>query len=79
MQNYPITETQNHLSALIHIIEKTGTPIGITEGDKTVAMLVPKTESLIKSKISPWEALMAFREKVDIENLDIDTAIFNER
>jgi len=79
MQKYSITETHKNLSTLIHLIEETGTQIGITRGDKTVAVLAPKNERLKKSKLSPWEALMAFREEVEIESLDIDTEIFNER
>ncbi|OAD21639.1 Prevent-host-death protein, partial [Candidatus Thiomargarita nelsonii] len=56
MQKYSITETHKNLSTLIHLIEETGTQIGITRGDKTVAVLAPKNERLKKSKLSPWEA-----------------------
>jgi prevent-host-death family protein len=76
-----MTEIKNNLSAIILMMEKTGTPVELTEGGKTVAILLSKHEydSLTKPKLSPWDALMAFREKEKIENLNIDTEIFDER
>jgi prevent-host-death family protein len=81
MQKYSMTERDNNLSTLIHMLEQTGTPVELSQRGKTVAILVPKWEydNLTKPKLSPWETLMAFREEEEIESLDIDTEIFNER
>jgi len=81
MQKYSVTEIHNHLSTLIHQMEETGIPIELTQHDKTIAVLVPKREydELTKVTLSPWEALMAFREQTELESLNIEPDIFNER
>jgi len=81
MQKYSMTEINNNLSAVMLMMEKTGTPVELTQSGKTIAILLSKDEydELTKPKLSPWDALMAFREKEKIENLNIDTTIFDER
>ncbi|MEK8019136.1 MAG: type II toxin-antitoxin system prevent-host-death family antitoxin [Candidatus Parabeggiatoa sp.] len=81
MQKYSMTEINNNLSAVMLMMEKTGTPVELTQSGKTIAILLSKDEydELTKPKLSPWDALMAFREKENIENLNIDTTIFDER
>lgn len=81
MQKYLMTEQDKNLSMLIHLLEKTGTAVELAQRGESVAVLVPKREydHLTKLKRSPWESLMVFRQEEDIESLDIDTDIFNER
>jgi prevent-host-death family protein len=81
MQKYSMTEINNNLSAVMLMMEKTGTPVELTQSGKTIAILLSKDEydELTKPKLSPWNALMAFREKENIESLNIDTTIFDER
>jgi len=81
MQKYSMTEINNNLSAVMLMMEKTGTPVELTQSGKTIAILLSKDEydELTKPKLSPWNALMAFREKEKIESLNIDTTIFDER
>jgi len=81
MQKYSMTEILNNLSAIILMMEKTGKPVELTQSGKTVAILLSKYkyDDLTKPKPSPWDALMAFREKEKIKNLNIDTEIFDER
>lgn len=81
MQKYLMTEQDKNLSMLIHLLEKTGTAVELSQRGESVAVLVPKREydHLTKLKRSPWESLMVFRQEEGIESLDIDTDIFNER
>jgi len=81
MQKYSMTEINDNLSAIILMMEKTGRRVELTQSGKTVAILLSKHEydNLTKANISPWDALMAFREKEKIESLNIDTEIFDER
>jgi prevent-host-death family protein len=81
MQKYSMTEINDNLSTIILMMEKTGTSLELTQSGQTVAILLSKHEydELTKPKLSPWDALMAFREKEKIESLNIDTEIFDER
>ncbi len=81
MQNYSMTQGHKDLSTLIHQMEETGTPIELTQSGKPVAVLVPKSDydELTKQNLSSWDSLMAFRKEVDIDSLNIDPEIFNER
>jgi prevent-host-death family protein len=81
MKKYSLTEVHNNLSMLIHQMEEMRTPIELTRRGKAVAVLVPKHEydDLTKATLSPWDTLMAFRKQEDIESLNLDTDIFNER
>ena len=80
MQKYSITE-QNQLLMLIHQIEKNNAPIELTKSGKSIAVLISKREydDLTQPNLSVWETLMAFREQEELEQLNIDPEMFNER
>jgi prevent-host-death family protein len=72
-RTYSISEAKNRLFELVRTIEQ-GETIQITRRGKPVAVLhpVPKDEALKTGKVDFWEAYLAFRQKYELEELDLD-------
>jgi antitoxin (DNA-binding transcriptional repressor) of toxin-antitoxin stability system len=77
MQHYSIQEANHYFPNLLNLIER-GETIGLTRQGKTIAVILSEREyqQLVHPQRSPWEALQAFRQAVNIEQLDLDTDIF---
>ena len=71
--SYSIAEAKNQLPALIRSVEQHG-PIELTRRGKAVAVLLSmhEYERLQKPKVDFWEALLAFRQRIDAEGINID-------
>jgi len=77
----PLRVYQEAHLTLIHQMKETKLPIEKTRSDKPPAVLISKREKddLTQANLSPWEALMAFREQAELEELNIDPEMFNVR
>lgn len=72
-----IAEARDHFTALVRDVEQE-TAIELTRHGKPVAVLMSIDEyrRLTAEKVDFWEAYTAFREKVDLQQLNIRPEIF---
>lgn len=65
-KQYSIAEVRNHLSDVVHAVEKDG-PVTLTRRGRPVAVLVSEADfaQLAHGKKDYWEALQAFRATHD--------------
>ncbi len=75
-KRYSIAKAREHLPTIVQDAEK-GSRVELTRRGKPVAVLisVAEYERLTEGRPDLWSALKAFREKNDLEELDVD-AIF---
>lgn len=74
MKTYSITAARNHLKELIHALEQEGA-VQITRHNKVVALLLPPdtyTPLPQNSQIGFWDAYLAFRQRLEQTDLDLD-------
>ena len=72
-KSYSIAEAKNHFTELVRDVEN-DSPIQLTRRGKPVAVLLStrEYERLKKGKIDFWEAYLAFRERYNLTELDLD-------
>ncbi|MDI9635360.1 type II toxin-antitoxin system Phd/YefM family antitoxin [Geitlerinema splendidum] len=73
MQQYSIEQVQNNLREIVHAVEQ-GTPVEIVQSGKRVAVLLsPNQYDRLHSSTSGfWESLQAFRQQVNLAELNLD-------
>jgi prevent-host-death family protein len=71
--SYSIAEAKNRLPELVREVEQNG-PIQLTRRGKLVAVLLSTSEyeRLQRGKVDFWEALLAFRKKHRLDEIDLD-------
>lgn len=74
-----IAEARDHFTALVRDVEQEAV-IELTRHGKPVAVLLSIDEyrRLTAGKVDFWQAYTAFREKVDLQQLDIRPEIFTD-
>ena len=79
MKRYSIAEARDQFAAIVQDVERTA-PIEVTRRGKPVAVLISLKEyqQLSAGKQDFWDAYLAFRDQVDLEELAIDPALFEE-
>lgn len=72
-KQYSIAQARDHLPALVHDAEK-GSLVELTRRGKAVAVLisVAEYERLSHERPDVWLLLKAFRERNDLEELDVE-------
>ena len=72
-KQYSIAQARDHLPALVHDAEK-GSRVELTRRGKAVAVLisVAEYERLSPKRSDFWALLKAFRERNDLEAMDVD-------
>ena len=77
IKEYSIAEARNQFTAIVHDL-KTTPSIQLTRRGKPVAMLlaIEEYERLAAGRAGFWDNYQAFRNAVDLAELDIDPAIF---
>jgi prevent-host-death family protein len=72
-REFSIAEARNQLPALVHAVES-GPPVRLTRRGKPVAVLisVAEYERLHPRSPSLWQAIVAFRQRTDLTDLDVD-------
>lgn len=77
IRQYSIAEARNHLAAIVHDLE-TSYSIQLTRRGKPVAVLlaIEEYERLAAGKSSFWDRYTAFRDAVDLVQMNIDPTIF---
>lgn len=72
-RQYSIAQARDHLPGLVHDAEK-GSRVELTRRGKPVAVLisVAEYERLTQGHPDFWQRLKAFREKNDLEELDVE-------
>ncbi|MDK3157814.1 type II toxin-antitoxin system prevent-host-death family antitoxin [Kamptonema cortianum] len=73
MQQYSIEQVQNNLKEIVHAVEQ-GTPVEIVQSGKRVAVLLSPNQydRLNYSTSGFWESLQAFRQQVNLAELNLD-------
>ena len=74
-----MTEARKHLTALVQEVEQEAA-IELTRHGKPVAVLLSIDEyrRLTAGKVNYWQAYTTFREKVNLQQLDIQPEIFTD-
>ena len=80
IRSYSIAEARNQLPSLVHEVEQGG-PVSFTRRGHSVAVLISAAEyeRLSKPKVDFWAGLLEFREKYDLQELDLDGALIDTR
>lgn len=78
IKQYSIAEARNHFAAIVHDL-KSAFPVKVTRRGKPVAVLIAieEYERLVANKTDFWDAYEAFRQSVDLAQLDIGPDIFD--
>ncbi len=73
LKSYSIAEARNHFTEIVHKVEQEAT-IELTRRGKPVAFLLSaqEYERLQKGRTDFWRAYLAFRERYQLDELDID-------
>lgn len=76
-KNYSIAEARHNLAAIVHELEKSPF-VELTRRGEPVAVLLSIREfrRLASGKTSFWKAYVAFRDSVNLAQLDIQPGIF---
>ena len=77
LKSYSIAEAKNHFTELVHDLETEST-IQVTRRGKPVAIMlsVQQYQQLNSKRSDFWEALLAFRAKLDALEIDLDPESF---
>lgn len=72
-EQYSIAEARDRFAQLVHVVEN-GKPVQITRRGKPVVVVLSLSEyqRLISAKVEFGAALAKFRQKCQIQSLDID-------
>jgi len=73
--DYTISQVPKNWPDILTIIEA-GYSVKLTEGNQTIATLVPSNQ--IQKKQNFWDALQEFRQQFSPEDLDFDEDIFKD-
>lgn len=75
-KTYSIAEARNQFAAIVRDAEETNRPVQVTRREQPVAVILSAKEyakfQTHKPKRDFWTAYLEWREKWDIDNLDID-------
>ena len=76
-KQYSIAEARNRFTALVHDVERE-LAIELTRRGQPVAVLlsIQEYKRLSTDKSSFWQALRAFQNKVNLQELDIEPDVF---
>jgi len=79
MKQYSIAEARDQFAAIVQDVERTA-PVQVTRRGKPVAVLVSLKEyqQLRAGRQDFWDAYLAFRDQVDLEEVAIDPVLFEE-
>lgn len=79
IKEYSIAEARNQFTTIVRDLETTPS-IQLTRRGKPVAMLlaIEEYERLAAGRAGFWDNYQAFRNAVDLADLDIDPAIFDD-
>jgi len=79
IKEYTIAEARNQFTAIVRDLEITPS-IQLTRRGKPVAVLlaIEEYQRLVAGRSSFWSNYQTFRSVVDLAELEIDPAIFNE-
>ena len=77
IKEYSIAEARNHFAAIVHDLRATPL-IQLTRRGKPVAVLlaIEEYERLSAGRTGFWEGYEAFRDRIDLAQLDFKPAIF---
>ena len=77
IKEYSIAEARNHFTAIVHDLRATPL-IQLTRRGKPVAVLlaIEEYERLSAGRTGFWESYEAFRDRIDLTQLDLEPAIF---
>ena len=77
-KSYSIAEARHHLAALVHELERKPF-IELTRRGKPVAVLLSIQEyhRLLAKETNFWDAYVAFRNSVDLSQLQIEPDVFD--
>lgn len=77
IRQYSIAEARNHLAAIVHDLEASPS-IQLTRRGKPVAVLlaIDEYERLVAGTVGFWERYTAFKETVDLAQLNIEPVVF---
>ena len=72
-KQYSIAQARDHLPSIVHDAEK-GSPVELTRRGKPVAVLlsIADYQRLARGRPDLWQLLQAFRERNDLEAMDVD-------
>jgi antitoxin (DNA-binding transcriptional repressor) of toxin-antitoxin stability system len=73
--DYTISQVPKNWPDILAILEA-GYSVKLTEGNRTIATLVPSNQ--IQKKQNFWDALQDFRQQFSPEELDFDEDIFKD-
>jgi prevent-host-death family protein len=78
-KSYSIAEARHNLAALVHELEHKSL-IALTRRGEPVAMLlsIEEYQRLLAKKTNFWDAYIAFRDEVDLSQLNIEPEVFDE-
>ena len=77
-KTYSIAEARQNLAAIVHEAERRS-PVALTRRGQPVAVLLSMQEyqRLLSKEIHFWDAYTAFRNSVDLTQLDIEPNVFH--
>ena len=77
LRRYSVTEARDHFTSLIREVEQQAS-VELTRHGKPVAVLLSSQEykRLTASRPDFWEAYTAFRDQVNLQELDIEPEIW---
>jgi antitoxin (DNA-binding transcriptional repressor) of toxin-antitoxin stability system len=74
-QDYTISQVPKNWADILTVIEA-GYPVKLTQGNQTIATLVPNNQ--IQKQQNFWQALQIFRQQFSPEELEFDEDIFKD-
>ena len=77
-KQYPIGRARDHLPEIVHEVER-GSAVELTRRGKPVAVIlsVQDYQRLSSGRPDFWEAFEAFRQSVDLRDLDVQPDTFD--